>query len=34
MKAVEAFPGGIQLILGGKDKDSDYSKLARCCGRG
>jgi len=27
-KAVEAFPGGILLILGGKDKDSDYSVLA------
>jgi UDP-N-acetylmuramoylalanine--D-glutamate ligase len=27
-KAVEAFPGGIWLILGGKDKDSDYSTLA------
>ncbi len=28
MKAVEAFAGGIWLILGGKDKDSDYSVLA------
>jgi UDP-N-acetylmuramoylalanine--D-glutamate ligase len=28
MKAVEAFAGGIYLILGGKDKDSDYSTLA------
>jgi UDP-N-acetylmuramoylalanine--D-glutamate ligase len=27
-KAVEAFPGGIWLILGGKDKDSDYSTLS------
>lgn len=27
-KAVEAFSGGIWLILGGKDKDSDYSTLA------
>ncbi len=27
-KAVEAFPGGIFLILGGKDKDSNYSTLA------
>lgn len=27
-KAVEAFAGGIYLILGGKDKDSDYSTLA------
>jgi UDP-N-acetylmuramoylalanine--D-glutamate ligase len=28
MKAIEAFPGGVQLILGGKDKDSDYTTLA------
>jgi UDP-N-acetylmuramoylalanine--D-glutamate ligase len=28
MKAIEAFPGGIHLILGGKDKDSDYTTLA------
>lgn len=27
-KAVEAFPGGIWLILGGRDKDSDYSTLS------
>jgi UDP-N-acetylmuramoylalanine--D-glutamate ligase len=27
-KAVEAFAGGIHLILGGKDKDSDYTALA------
>src|SRR6185437_2905785 len=26
-KAVEAFPGGIHLILGGKDKGSDYTSL-------
>ncbi|MGH9589663.1 MAG: UDP-N-acetylmuramoyl-L-alanine--D-glutamate ligase [Terracidiphilus sp.] len=26
-KAVEAFPGGIHLILGGKDKGSDYTTL-------
>lgn len=26
-KALEAFPGGIHIILGGKDKDSDYSTL-------
>ncbi|HEY4355515.1 MAG TPA: UDP-N-acetylmuramoyl-L-alanine--D-glutamate ligase [Acidobacteriaceae bacterium] len=26
-KAVEAFPGGVFLILGGKDKDSDYAVL-------
>jgi UDP-N-acetylmuramoylalanine--D-glutamate ligase len=27
MKAIEAFSGGIWLILGGKDKDSDYRVL-------
>jgi UDP-N-acetylmuramoylalanine--D-glutamate ligase len=27
-KAVEAFAGGVWLILGGKDKDSDYTTLA------
>ncbi|HWF66815.1 MAG TPA: UDP-N-acetylmuramoyl-L-alanine--D-glutamate ligase [Acidobacteriaceae bacterium] len=27
IKAVSAFPGGIHLILGGKDKDSDYTLL-------
>src|SRR5580698_83448 len=27
-KAVESFPGGIWLILGGKDKDSDYTTLS------
>jgi UDP-N-acetylmuramoylalanine--D-glutamate ligase len=27
-KALEAFPSGIHLILGGKDKDSDYTELA------
>ena len=27
MKALESFPGGIHLILGGKDKGSDYSAL-------
>ena len=27
MKALEAFPGGVHLILGGKDKDSDYRVL-------
>ncbi len=27
MKAVEAFPGGIHLILGGKDKNSDYRQM-------
>ena len=34
-KALEAFPGGVHLILGGKDKNSDYAELndllrARC----
>jgi UDP-N-acetylmuramoylalanine--D-glutamate ligase len=28
MKAVASFTGGIHLILGGKDKDSDYTLLA------
>jgi UDP-N-acetylmuramoylalanine--D-glutamate ligase len=28
MKALASFPGGIHLILGGKDKDSDYSTMA------
>jgi UDP-N-acetylmuramoylalanine--D-glutamate ligase len=28
MKAVESFPGSIHLILGGKDKDSDYGTMA------
>jgi UDP-N-acetylmuramoylalanine--D-glutamate ligase len=28
MKAIEAFGGGIHLILGGKDKNSDYTVLA------
>ena len=27
MKAIASFPGGIHLVLGGKDKDSDYSLL-------
>jgi UDP-N-acetylmuramoylalanine--D-glutamate ligase len=27
MKAVASFAGGIHLILGGKDKDSDYSQM-------
>ncbi|WP_131995748.1 UDP-N-acetylmuramoyl-L-alanine--D-glutamate ligase [Acidipila rosea] len=27
MKAIASFPGGIHLILGGKDKNSDYSLL-------
>ncbi len=28
MKAVASFAGGIHLILGGKDKDSDYTLLS------
>jgi UDP-N-acetylmuramoylalanine--D-glutamate ligase len=28
VKAVEAFAGGVHLILGGKDKDSDYTVMA------
>jgi UDP-N-acetylmuramoylalanine--D-glutamate ligase len=28
MKAVASFPGGIHLILGGKDKDSDYATMS------
>ncbi len=28
-KAVAAFPGGIHLILGGKDKGSDYTTLSQ-----
>jgi UDP-N-acetylmuramoylalanine--D-glutamate ligase len=27
IKAVQSFPGNIHLILGGKDKDSDYTQL-------
>jgi UDP-N-acetylmuramoylalanine--D-glutamate ligase len=27
VKAIESFPGNIHLILGGKDKDSDYSAM-------
>ena len=27
IKAIEAFPSGVHLILGGKDKDSDYRQL-------
>ncbi len=27
MKALASFPGGIHLILGGKDKNSDYTRL-------
>ncbi len=28
LKAINAFPGGLWIILGGKDKNSDYSVLA------
>ncbi len=28
VKAVDSFPGGIWLILGGKDKDSDYTVMS------
>ena len=28
LKALEAFPGGLWVILGGKDKNTDYSPLA------
>jgi len=27
IKALDAFPGGLWIILGGKDKDSDYTLL-------
>ena len=27
LKAIDAFPGGLWIILGGKDKDSDYAVL-------
>ena len=27
LKAIDAFPGGLWVILGGKDKDSDYTLL-------
>ena len=32
-KAVASFPGGIHLILGGKDKGSDYTTLAAVAAR-
>jgi len=32
MKAIAAFPGGIQLILGGKDKNSDYRQMRALIG--
>jgi len=28
LKAIDAFPGGLWIILGGKDKDSDYAVLS------
>ncbi len=28
LKAIDAFPGGLWIILGGKDKDSDYTVLS------
>ena len=28
LKAIDAFPGGLWVILGGKDKNSDYTPLA------
>jgi UDP-N-acetylmuramoylalanine--D-glutamate ligase len=28
IKCIEAFDGGVNVILGGKDKDGDYSPLA------
>ena len=32
IKAIASFPGDIHLILGGKDKNSDYTPAAmRCC---
>ena len=33
IKAIEAFPGGLHLILGGKDKDSDYTVLRPLLGQ-
>ena len=27
LKAIDAFPGGLWIILGGKDKNSDYTVL-------
>ena len=29
IKALESFPANVHLILGGKDKESDYSELSR-----
>ena len=31
IKALESFPANIHLILGGKDKGSDYTVLTICC---
>ena len=33
MKAVESFAGCVHLILGGKDKDSDYTQMAQVGGK-
>ena len=32
LKALDAFPGGLWVILGGKDKGSDYTAAARAAG--
>jgi UDP-N-acetylmuramoylalanine--D-glutamate ligase len=32
MKAVASFAGGVHLLLGGKDKDSDYSQMGELLG--
>ena len=32
-KALEAFAGGVHLILGGKDKDSDYTRTGAAAAR-
>ena len=34
IKALESFPANVHLILGGKDKDSDYTSSTNCCGSG
>ena len=31
LKAVQAFPGPVMVILGGKDKGSPYTPLRECC---
>ena len=33
LKAIAAFPGGLWIILGGKDKNSDYHPLRRSAER-